>query len=121
MSGSAALDYVRYRHGDGDFARIARQQLFLAALKRETRGARGLDNIVDAVHDNVTTNLKSSNRLRQLLQFGLQVDKDRIARKQIPSSGQRTLANGQSVVATSDGLIRQRWRNGASESSQTAI
>ncbi len=114
LSGADALDYVRYRHGDSDFGRIARQQLFLAELKRETRGARGLDNVVDAVHKHVSTNLDSPNRLRQLLQFGLGVEKGRIARTQIESSGGRTLANGQAVVDTTDALIQkavERWRN----------
>ena len=33
MTGGAALDYVRYRHTDSDLYRVARQQLFLQALK----------------------------------------------------------------------------------------
>lgn len=112
LSGSDALDYVRYRHGDSDFGRIARQQTFFAELKRETRGARGLDNIVDAVHDHVTTNLKSANRLRQILQFGLEIDKDRISRTTI--EGYNSSAGAESVVRTTDQQIRdavERWRN----------
>jgi LCP family protein required for cell wall assembly len=33
LTGGAALDYVRYRHTDSDLYRVARQQLFLQALK----------------------------------------------------------------------------------------
>ncbi len=114
LRGHDALDYVRYRHTDSDFSRIARQQLFLAELKRETRGAKGLDNIIDAVHHDVITNLDSPNRLRQLLQFGMSVDKDRVARVTVGSTGLGTRNGGQSVVETTDGLIRksvEQWKN----------
>src|SRR5258708_33060473 len=33
LDGQQALDYVRFRHTDSDFYRLARQQLFLEALK----------------------------------------------------------------------------------------
>src|SRR5205823_87941 len=33
LDGQQALDFVRYRHTDSDFYRLARQQLFLEALK----------------------------------------------------------------------------------------
>ena len=36
LDGADALAYVRYRHTDSDFARIARQQQFLSELKRQT-------------------------------------------------------------------------------------
>lgn len=113
LSGAAALDYVRYRHFDSDFSRIARQQLFLTELKRETRGARGIDNIVDAVHNDVTTNMKSAGTLRKMLEFGMGVPKDRIARTTIGFTG-LGMRNGQSVVETTDALIRQaveKWKN----------
>ena len=33
LSGGSALDYVRYRHADSDFFRVARQQQFVKAMK----------------------------------------------------------------------------------------
>ncbi len=114
LNGFDALDYVRYRHGDTDFGRIARQQAFLAALKRETRGARGLDNIIDAVHDEVTTSLKSTTRLKDFLLFGLQTEKDHVARTQIPTVGQRGTSCCGSVVLTTPRLIAEAvdtWKN----------
>ncbi len=114
LRGEDALDYVRYRHGDSDFARIARQQLFFAELRRETRGARGLDNIVDAVHKHVQTNLTSPNRLRQLLQFGLEVDKERTARVAIEGTPGSVGPNKMFVLNPTDSQIRsavEKWRN----------
>ncbi len=113
LRGSDALDYVRYRHFDSDYARIARQQLFLAELKRSTRSARGIDNIVDAVHSDVTTNLKSVSRLRKFLQFGLSIDKDRIARYAVPVSSEGT-RGGAFVSFYNDQKLAQivdSWKN----------
>ncbi len=39
LNGDDALDYVRYRHTDSDFARIVRQQTFLSSSKRRTRAS----------------------------------------------------------------------------------
>ncbi len=114
LNGFDALDYVRYRHGDTDFGRIARQQAFLTALKRETRGARGLDNIIDAVHDEVITSLKSTTRLKDFLLFGLQTEKDHVARTQIKSIGQQGTSCCGAVVVTTPQLVSQAvdaWKN----------
>ena len=35
LTGGAALDYARYRHTDSDFHRVARQQLFVTAMKEQ--------------------------------------------------------------------------------------
>ena len=114
LNGFDALDYVRYRHGDNDFGRIARQQAFLAELKRESRGARGLDNIIDAVHDEVTTSLRSTSRLKDFLLFGLRTEKDHIARTTIGTSGGHSESCCGSVVDTTPTLISEavdRWKN----------
>jgi succinyl-diaminopimelate desuccinylase len=37
LDGADALSYVRYRHTDSDYDRIARQQQFLSELKRQTK------------------------------------------------------------------------------------
>ena len=37
LTGGSALDYVRFRHTDSDFYRIARQQQFVQALKEQFR------------------------------------------------------------------------------------
>ena len=51
-----ALAYVRYRHFDSDIYRVARQQLFLKALKQQISSSLDLNtvlDIVDAVEKNV--------------------------------------------------------------------
>lgn len=114
LSGFDALDYVRYRHGDTDFGRIARQQAFLAELKRQTRGAKGLNNIVDAVNAEVITSLRSSARLKDFLLFGLGTEKDHIARVTIGNIGQQSTECCGDVVVTNSLLISEavdRWKN----------
>ncbi|MCW2952634.1 MAG: cell envelope-related transcriptional attenuator [Conexibacter sp.] len=46
LCGRQALDYVRYRHGDSDFVRAARQQDFLRAMKSQY----GIDAFVSDPH-----------------------------------------------------------------------
>ena len=38
LNGSQALDYARFRHTDSDLYRVARQQLFIQALKQQAAG-----------------------------------------------------------------------------------
>jgi hypothetical protein len=52
-----ALAFVRFRHFDSDLYRVARQQLFLKALKQQISSSLDLNtvlDIVDAVEKNVT-------------------------------------------------------------------
>jgi LCP family protein required for cell wall assembly len=56
LRASQALAYVRFRHFDSDLYRVARQQLFLKALKQQITTSLGLGtlfDIVDAVEKNV--------------------------------------------------------------------
>ena len=56
LNGTKALQYVRYRHFDSDFYRLARQQAFVKALKQQIStdlGVTDLPKIVTAITDNV--------------------------------------------------------------------
>jgi LCP family protein required for cell wall assembly len=56
LNGQDALDFVRYRHTDSDFHRIARQQLFVRAFKAQVASSvspTSLPKIIDAIADNV--------------------------------------------------------------------
>src|SRR5437016_1889699 len=56
VNASNALAYVRFRHFDSDLYRVARQQLFLKALKQQISSSLELNtvlDIVDAVEKNV--------------------------------------------------------------------
>jgi LCP family protein required for cell wall assembly len=115
LKGADALDYVRYRHDNGaDFARQARQQAFLAELKRTSRNPRGLNNIVDAIRKHVETDLRSPKRLREFLLFGLSIDADKIFRSQLQYSGQANIDGVGAVVVTTPDLINKSvddWKN----------
>jgi LCP family protein required for cell wall assembly len=56
LNGQDALDFVRYRHTDSDFHRIARQQLFVRAFKAQVATSvspTSLPKMIDALADNV--------------------------------------------------------------------
>ena len=56
LRATQALAYVRFRHFDNDLYRVARQQLFLKALKQQITSSLGLGtllDIIDAVEKNV--------------------------------------------------------------------
>jgi LCP family protein required for cell wall assembly len=56
LNGTKALEYVRYRHTDSDFYRLARQQAFVKSLKQQISsevGVTDLLKIVTAITQNV--------------------------------------------------------------------
>ncbi|HJZ62005.1 MAG TPA: LCP family protein [Miltoncostaeaceae bacterium] len=113
LNGDNALDYVRFRHTDSDFARIVRQQAFLSELKRQTNGLSGLNNIVDAIHDNVTTDLRSTSKLKDFLEFAFTTEKERIARIRIDGHVTSTAAGASIVEASQREMLDKldEWKN----------
>jgi LCP family protein required for cell wall assembly len=57
LSGTQALDYVRYRHTDSDLYRVARQQAFVKALKQQVSGFWSLSKIPGIVNT-ITKNVE---------------------------------------------------------------
>jgi LCP family protein required for cell wall assembly len=56
-----ALDYVRYRHTDSDFVRVARQQDFLRDLREQVSPELGeIDRVAKAVGHAISTNFSPS-------------------------------------------------------------
>jgi LCP family protein required for cell wall assembly len=56
LDGQQALDFVRYRHTDSDFYRLARQQAFVKAFKQRVSGSisiRKLPGMIRAITQNV--------------------------------------------------------------------
>jgi LCP family protein required for cell wall assembly len=56
LTGGSALDYVRYRHTDSDFFRVARQQQFVKAMKYQLAhnfGIRSVPKIIGALTKNI--------------------------------------------------------------------
>jgi LCP family protein required for cell wall assembly len=65
LSGSNALDYVRYRHGDSDFVRIARQQSFIRSFRQQTAKLSLTDyaGIINAISENVEVGNKAGGSI----------------------------------------------------------
>lgn len=77
LCGQAALDYVRFRHTDSDFVRVARQQDFVRQLKQQV-GVNGLidkrDQILKAIGPAITTDIRGTSeiiRLTKLVAFSV--------------------------------------------------
>jgi LCP family protein required for cell wall assembly len=67
LSGSDALDFVRYRHTDSDLYRVARQQEFVKALKDQVSHSfsiRKLPSLVKAVTSNVEVGQAGNKKIK---------------------------------------------------------
>lgn len=76
LTGGAALDFVRYRHTDSDFHRVARQQLFVTAMKEQFRksfSVTKVPSLVSAVTKNVEVGVGGGKELtpRTILRYAL--------------------------------------------------
>ena len=115
LDGVQALDFVRYRHTDGDFARIARQQLFLSELKRQTNqfgNLTRLNDFADIFAKNTETSIRKVDTLLSIAELALTLPEDRIARTSI--TGDTTVRGGQSVVLTYPSIVNEKvneWRD----------
>jgi LCP family protein required for cell wall assembly len=66
LNGKKALDYVRFRHTDSDFYRIARQHQFVTALKQQVANSFAIETIpgiVKSVTENVEVGTGGSEAL----------------------------------------------------------
>lgn len=115
LGGVDALDYVRYRHTDDDFARIARQQQFLSDLKRQTNRLSNLGNIPafrDIFERNIETSITDPRVLLTILDLALTLPDDRIARYSI--DGGADMVGGASIVRATTEEIQTKvglWRS----------
>jgi LCP family protein required for cell wall assembly len=105
-----ALSYVRYRHGDSDFVRVARQQDFLRDLREQVPVGNLLgeiDKVSKAVGRAVTSTFKSSAseliQLAKLIVFSQQKPLRQV-KFQIDSAN--AFIGGESYVTSSPALIR---------------
>ncbi len=66
LSGGSALDFVRFRHTDSDLFRVARQQLFVQAMKEQVKQSFDLSNalaIIKAASDNVAVGIGGGKKV----------------------------------------------------------
>jgi LCP family protein required for cell wall assembly len=76
LNGSNSLDFVRYRHTDNDFYRLARQQLFVSAFRgaiTTTFSATNIPKIVKTITDNVQVGVAGNKEIdkKTLWQYAL--------------------------------------------------
>jgi hypothetical protein len=101
LRGQDALDYVRYRLGDNDFIRAARQQDFL----RQVRGQSGIRNLVS---------IDDRNRLARVFRRYFQIDKSFGSTKEIFSM----LRLGLYLVQEAPAVNEVRFRAAESDNPQ---
>ena len=124
LDGADALSYVRYRHTDSDYDRIARQQQFLSELKRQTKQLGNLTNVTTfrkIYGKNIETSITNVPKFLSLLELALTVPKDRIARVAI--QGRSDMINEASVELADSTEIATKvgeWRDPEFEQSTTA-
>jgi LCP family protein required for cell wall assembly len=76
LTGGAALDFARYRHTDSDFVRVARQQLFVTAMKEQFRHSFSytkIPQLVGAITKNIEVGVGGGKELtpRTILRYAL--------------------------------------------------
>jgi len=106
LTGRQALSWVRFRHDqNGDFTRIARQQVFLREMKREVTGSARLSSLgrflslMDLVSRNVTSDISSLGKAYRLLRLAMRLDTSRIYQTHVEGSTQ-TIGGVSYVIAT---------------------
>lgn len=105
MNGTTALNYVRYRHGDSDFDRADRQQVFLRALAENVLTVKTifkLPTVIGIFDENVGTDMSKRDML-SLGGFMRQLPKDRIETITVP--GKPTMIGGVSYVEPDRGAL----------------
>src|SRR3954467_4449059 len=108
LCGQKALDYVRYRHGDNDFIRSARQQDFLRQAKEQISlgqlfgDRKELIRIFGTYTD---ADINSNTAILRLLKLAFESAKNPI--QQIPfAAGEENPENGTYVAASPDQIRR---------------
>ncbi len=116
LCGQRALDYVRYRHGDSDFVRAARQQTFL----RDAKDQVGTSTLISQADDLVRIfgratqadpSLQKNKQVQRLLEQGVLSAGKPVRQIRFPGEVQEEDAEtgfGSYVSATPEALARTR-------------
>lgn len=112
LGGDDALDFVRYRHTDSDFARIVRQQTFLSELKRRTKGQLSQGpRFVRLIANNAETSIDDPGQLLNIIRRAIDTPDDRVLRVQVNGSPTMT-SQGVSINQLSQTELQdaiQQW------------
>ena len=105
-----ALSYVRYRHTDSDFVRVARQQDFIRQAK-EQLGLFDIltkyDQIAKALGRAIDTNIRGDKAINDLLNLIAFSSSRPIRHVTFQTNSQLTVINGADYVTSSPALISQ--------------
>jgi polyisoprenyl-teichoic acid--peptidoglycan teichoic acid transferase len=105
-----ALSYVRYRHGDSDFVRVARQQDFLRNLREQVPVGNlvgEIDTVSKAVGRAVTTTFHSSaSQLIELAKLAVFSQQKPLRQVKFQVDNANATISGNSYVTTSPSLIK---------------
>jgi LCP family protein required for cell wall assembly len=113
LCGQRALDYVRFRHGDNDFVRAARQQDFLRAAKDQVSTSslfKQRRKLVKIFVDSTDTDadLTTSSGIRKLLFLGLFSAGNPV--QKIPLPAQEAGDETNAYVVATDAALRRAAR-----------
>ena len=105
-----ALDYVRYRHGDSDFVRVARQQDFLRDLREQINPADEIgqiDNVAKAVGHAITSTFPATpSELIELTKLVAFSQTKPLRQVKFQTTNVSYLLNGGSYVTTTPSLAQ---------------
>jgi LCP family protein required for cell wall assembly len=104
-----ALAYVRYRHTDSDFVRVARQQDFIRNLREQVPASDligEIDKVSKAVGKAVTSTFHSSaGQLIELAELAAFSQQKPLRQVKFQVDSANTMIGGESYVTSSPGLI----------------
>ena len=114
LCANSALSYVRYRHTDSDFVRVARQQDFIRQAK-EQLGLFDLltkyDQIAKALGKAIDTNIRGVKSINDLLNLIAFSSSRPIRHVTFLTNNQEAVINGEDYVTSTPSLIRQSVEN----------
>jgi LCP family protein required for cell wall assembly len=109
-----ALSYVRYRHGDSDFVRVARQQDFIRGLREQVPVGNlvgEIDTVSKAVGKAVTTTFHSSaGQLIELAKLAAFSQQKPLRQVKFQAENANAMIGGNSYVTSSPTLIKATVR-----------
>jgi LCP family protein required for cell wall assembly len=110
-----ALSYVRYRHGDSDFVRVARQQDFIRELRAQVPVGNligEIDTVSKAVGKAVTSTFHSSaSQLIELGKLAAFSQQKPLRQVKFQAENVNALISGESYVTSSTTLIKATVRD----------
>ena len=126
LNGNDALDYVRFRHYDDTSYRSARQQTFLAEVRRQLDDAGPFKNFATVrkvLGNGIEMDITDRRDFLSLLNLAMSVPKDRTARTEIQTQNQMEEGGLGSIQLASDAQIQEavsQWLEPDFEASRSA-